>query len=109
MNEMPSITKAVSNGEVVITCVYHGHVPEDVLAQLPDGFESRQYVLKLVDGKLVDMRKGMPEQVIGALLPTPVDRSIAKTCSGCPPNSEGEPCQDCETKPVADLDSESAP
>ncbi|MHC4841247.1 MAG: hypothetical protein ACYTDT_09885 [Planctomycetota bacterium] len=94
MNGVPAVSSAVDAGEIVVSCAYRGHVPEDVLAQLPEGFTGTQYVMKLVDGKMVDLKVGVPERVIGSMLPTPVDTSDHKSdCSGeentvCPPDSE---------------------
>ncbi len=93
MNDIPAVKEAAENEEIRIACAYSGHVPEDILAQLPKGFEGRQYVMKLVDGKMVEFREGFPEKIIGALLPTPVDTSSIKpgeSCPACEPEAEPE-------------------
>ena len=62
MNGVPAVSEAVNAGEIVVSCAYRGHVPEDVLSQLPKDFKGSQYVMKLVDGKMVDLKVGCPRE-----------------------------------------------
>ncbi|MCC7508980.1 MAG: hypothetical protein IT464_06365 [Planctomycetes bacterium] len=78
--------EAVESGTLVVACAYTGHAPEELLAQLPAGFNARQFVAMFKDGKLVNVKRGMPEQAVAELLgATPVDATPAE-CIDCEPS-----------------------
>jgi len=68
MEKTEVVKSAVSANQIVVACAYQGHVAESVKAALPSGFTERQFVAKFVNGELVALRKGLPEEAIQALL-----------------------------------------
>jgi hypothetical protein len=68
MEKTEPVKAAVNASQIVVACAYQGHVAESVKAALPGGFKEKQYVAKFVNGELVALRKGLPEEAIQALL-----------------------------------------
>lgn len=68
MEKTEVVKSAVSANQIVVACAYQGHVADSVKAALPTGFQERQFVAKFVNGELVALRKGLPEEAIHALL-----------------------------------------
>jgi hypothetical protein len=68
MEKTGPVRQAVERNEIVVACAYEGWVTDDVKAALPRGFKSRSYVAKFVDGRLVGLAQGMPEEAILELL-----------------------------------------
>ncbi len=68
MEKTEVVKSAVSANQIVVACAYQGHVADSVKAALPSGFTERQFVAKFVNGELVALRKGLPEEAIQALL-----------------------------------------
>ena len=93
---MPAVKSAVENDGVTVACAYVGHVPQEVLKLLPEGFAARQYVAAIENGKITRLITGLPEDVIGRLLPHPAEAQPVtrkpKECEDC--LSEGD-CEDC--------------
>lgn len=90
---VPAVREAVDSGKLVVTCAYTGHAPEELLAQLPAGFKASQFVAIFKDGKLVNLKPGMPEHAVAELLgATPVNAD--------PVSATPAECIDCEPKPA---------
>lgn len=70
MERTPPVKSAVAANEIVVACAYTGWIPEEVTAQLPADFNQRSYVAKFVNGELVALEPGYPEDVIAAMLGT---------------------------------------
>lgn len=68
MEKTELVKTAVGANEIVVACAYQGHLSDEVKAALPEGFNERQFVAKFVNGELVALRKGLPEEAIQALL-----------------------------------------
>lgn len=62
------MARAVSEGRAVVSCAYPGYVPKQLMGQLPENTPRRDFVAKFVDGKLVELRAGMPEDVLPEML-----------------------------------------
>ena len=95
MERTGHVKQAVANGEVVVACAYDGWVPKEVAAMLPAGFNAAQYVIAIEDGKIVDIRRGRPESVIGELFRKPilVDGSGQPKDSTCGPGERPAPAK----------------
>ncbi len=66
-----------------MACVYNGWWTDEMKELLPADLEGRQFVARIENGKVVEVRKGLPERVVGAMLPTPVDTSGQKAPESC--------------------------
>lgn len=78
VEQTPEITEAVKQNKAVVSCVYNGWEPKEILAQLPEGFNERSWAAEIVDGKIVKLAAGVPERIIKAWLahePAPVPTS----------------------------------
>ncbi|KAA0215139.1 hypothetical protein EDM80_05705 [bacterium] len=68
MEQTPEITEAVKQNKAVVSCVYNGWEPREILAQLPEGFSERSWAAEIVDGRIVKLAAGVPERIIKAWL-----------------------------------------
>ncbi len=71
MEGTTAVRQAVENEQLVMACAYQGNVPDAVTAALPSHYPHRRYVAMLMDGELVDVREGLPEDVIPAMIAAP--------------------------------------
>lgn len=68
MQKTKAVSEAVSSNRMVVACAYQGYLDAEVKAALPQGFNEKRFVAKFVDGELVAVRSGTPEQAIQSLL-----------------------------------------
>lgn len=78
--------EAVESGKLVVTCAYIGHEPEELMAQLPAGFNARQFVAVFKDGKLVNLKPGLPEHAVVDLLGAAQVNATPAECTVCGPS-----------------------
>jgi len=62
------IRNAAEQGQAVFACAYPGYIPADALKLLPRNYAERQFVAKIVDGELVELRAGRPIEIIHEML-----------------------------------------
>ncbi|MBX3460222.1 MAG: hypothetical protein KF696_09740 [Planctomycetes bacterium] len=78
----------------MVACAYSGRVPPEALELLPEGFSARQFVARFENGKLTELVRGMPEQVLkemlGAQAQPQADCQDCKDCKDC------TDCKDCK-------------
>ena len=86
MEKAPGVKSAVEANEIVVACVYGGREHEALSMALPQGFQDTRYVAKFIDGQLVALESGRPEEAIQRLLGKP-----APECKSC----EDSTCEDC--------------
>lgn len=68
MEGTSQVRQAVENHQIVVACAYGGKVSDEVTAALPPGFHAGSYVAKFVDGRLVAVQAGLPEEVLASML-----------------------------------------
>jgi hypothetical protein len=68
MENASLVRQAVENHEIVVACAYGSKVSKEVTASLPPGFHARSYVAKFLDGRLVAVEAGLPEEVMASML-----------------------------------------
>lgn len=93
MEETEPVKSAVEANQIIVACAYTGWIPDDVSEALPAGFNAKQFVAKFVNGEMVGLATGTPEQAIQKLMG--VTSAEAKPdCKSC----DDKTCDDC-TKP----------
>ena len=88
MEKAPGVKSAVEGNEIVVACVYGGSEHESLATALPQGFQGTRYVAKFVNGQLVALESGRPEDAIQRLLgkSAPDCKScVDATCEDCTP------------------------
>lgn len=71
MQGTPEVSRAVNEGRAVVSCAYPGYIPAQVSALLPENTPRRDYVAKIVNGQLVELRPGLPEDILPEMLANP--------------------------------------
>lgn len=94
MEKLEPVKSEVESDRIVVACAYVGHEHETLKAALPAGFKARQYVAKFVEGRLVAVEAGKPEDVISRMLGTPAT-TATQECKSCTDSQ----CKDCAPTP----------
>ena len=90
MEKTAPVKAAVEANRIVVACAYTGWIPDEVNDALPAGFTARQFVAKFVNGEMVGLATGTPEQAIQSLMG--VTSAEAKPdCKSC----DDRTCDDC--------------
>ncbi|MCC6464964.1 MAG: hypothetical protein IT463_06440 [Planctomycetes bacterium] len=71
MSSQPAVKSAVEQERVVVACAYDTHLPAELSGQLPADRKTRSYVARIVDGRVVSVATGAPEDVIAGQLGAP--------------------------------------
>jgi hypothetical protein len=69
MSGSDPVRQAVANGLVRVACLYQGWLPDELRAALPEGWNARQFVLRVESGRVTGVERGLPEEVAHRLLP----------------------------------------